>query len=1040
MKNFSQHIILFFVCLFVCSFSAQAQLLNETFEGTTFPPTGWIKQIGANGLGTTFNWGASDNTVLGFTKETLTFLEGSGAGTFEKWLVTPQLTPNTTNNILSFKARRSGTTPLFSKLIVRVSTTSQTSHASFTQVVSYDEGFTPMTPPNTITTTKSTFTVDLSAYNNQNIYIAFVWQGTSGGNGVYLDDVKDIPLTPTNVPIMSVKGNGNAISNGSTSTAVNNNTYFGVATIGSTNIEKTFTIENTGTSALNLTSSPIVNITGTGASAYSVTQVPTSPVVTAGSTTFKITLSTASQGVKNATVSIANNTTTTNPYTFAIQGVIDGPNLALFGNSNTISNGATTTSATNDTNFGSLVLNTTAIEKTYTIQSTGDGLNLTGNPIVALSGTDASMFTVTQQPALTTNIADGLTTTFKISFNPTSLGTKTATVSIASNSGINNPYTFAIGATVTTPTIDIKGNNNAIANGSTTIATSNNTDFGNTKLTLFTEKVFTILNTGNAVLNVNNVQLSGTNASDFSVSVQPNATVNANTSTTFTVKFSPTGSVGSKTATVTVNSNSNTNASYTFAIGGVATDPPVATINVTGNSNNIASGSTTITTSNNTDFGTVQATLTGSKTFNIQNTGDATLTLSGNPLVSLSGTHASEFAVSAQPNASINAASNSSFTISFNPITVGSKTATVTITSNSSTNATYTFAIGGMASNPPTPIMAVRGNNNNINNGSTSISTTNNTDFGSAQVSTDVEKTFTILNTGDGTLTMTGNPLVQITGTDASAFTVSQAPNASINNVVSTSFKIKMNSSTAGTKNATVTLTSNSNNVAGSTYTFAIGGTVTPPPAPIITVKGNNTMIANGSTSPSTTNHTNFGNWSLNTVITRTFTIENTGNASLSITGVTLSGTDASAFTITQQPATSLGAGGTTTFTVSHTPTQAVIKNATVNIANNSAVNPFTFAIRGSDVALSVAPRLSVGKLEVYPNPAKNMLTISLENNQQKEVDVTLFDAQGKTCLTHTLPVEAGKAYLGLQGVTTGLHFLRVQVGKDWVIEKIVVE
>lgn len=1045
MRKLFQHIFFLCVCLLACSVSAQAQLLNESFEGASFPPTGWIKQLGANGLGTTFSW----NSTTGLTGEgkiAATFVESSGSGTLEKWLVTPQLQPNATNNTLNFKARRQGPNVLFGKLIIRVSTTSQTSHASFTQVAEFNEVFNPS--PTGITTTLSSFSVNLSAYNNQNIYVAFVWQNTSGGNGVYLDDVKDIPFVPTTAPIMGVKGNGNVINNGATSTDINNHTNFGVTVINTTDVERTFTIENTGTASLNLTGSPIVTLSGAGASAYAVTQQPTSPVATAGSTTFKIKLlANSTQGTKNATVSIANNTTSTNPFTFAIAGVIGGPNLLLKSNNNNINNGATTTTTTNNTNFGTLALNGSAVENTYTIESSGDlDLNLTGNPLVAISGTDASLFTVTQIPASTT-LAPAVTTTFKISFNPTSLGAKSATVSIASNSGVNNPYTFAIGATVSAPQIAITGNSNAIANGSTSIATSSNTDFGDTKLTLFTEKTFTIQNTGGQPLNLTGsplVAFSGANASDFSISTPPNNPITAGGNTTFTIKFSPTSPTGAKTATVTIASNSNTNSTYTFAIGGNATPAPIATIGVLGNGNPITNGSTTTSATNNTHFGTVQATFTGEKTFTINNTGDGSLALNGSPIVAISGTNASEFSLSQNPASSVASAQSTTFKILFSPTSAGTKTATITIASNSTTNAPYTFAIAGEATAPPIPLIGLLGNGNTISSGSTTISTNNHTDFSGVVINQSFERTFTIQNTGTGNLSLSGSPLVIISGTDGGLFAVSQAPSSVVAAGQSTNFKITFTPTTVGAKTATVTLTSNTNNTPNATFTFAIGGTGNPLPAPAIIVKGNNTAISNGSTTASTSNHTDFGE-TATTDVERTFTIENTGTATLTLSGsplVSISGANASEFSVTQSPSTSVLAGQSTTFKINFNPTTPSVKNATVSFGTNVAgIANFTFAIKGTGApALSVAPRLSVGKLAMYPNPARHTLSIHLEGNTQTALQMEITDLQGKPMHKQAIELAYGRAQMRLPKLKAGTYLVRVQVGKEWVIEKIVIE
>ncbi|WP_179336343.1 BspA family leucine-rich repeat surface protein, partial [Winogradskyella costae] len=70
-------------------------------------------------------------------------------------------------------------------------------------------------------------------------------------------------------------------------------------------------------------------------------------------------------------------------------------------------------------------------------------LNLTGTPLVAISGTNAADFTVTALPTSPVAATTG-TTTFEITFDPSAAGIRKATISIASNDADENPYTFTI--------------------------------------------------------------------------------------------------------------------------------------------------------------------------------------------------------------------------------------------------------------------------------------------------------------------------------------------------------------------------------------------------------------------------------------------------------------------------------------------------------------------------------------------------------------------------------------------------------------------
>ena len=83
-------------------------------------------------------------------------------------------------------------------------------------------------------------------------------------------------------------------------------------------------------------------------------------------------------------------------------------------------------------------------------------------------------------------------------------------------------------------------------------------------------------------------------------------------------------------------------------------------------------------------------------------------------------------------------------------------------------------------------------------------------------------------------------------------------------------------------------------------------------------------VIADGDTTPSVGDHTDFGPALVTGgQVTRTFTIENTGGEALSLTGtpiVVISGAQASDFTVTLEPADSVAAGTSTTFQVTFDP------------------------------------------------------------------------------------------------------------------------
>ncbi len=260
-------------------------------------------------------------------------------------------------------------------------------------------------------------------------------------------------------------------------------------------------------------------------------------------------------------------------------------------------------------------------------------------------------------------------------------------------------------STSTSPEINVKQNTTSLASGNGSHSFGSVAAGGGT-----VDVIFTIENTGTGSLSLSGipkVALSGTNASDFSVTSQPSATVAASSTGTFTVRFAP-STAGAKTATVTITNNDSDEGSYTFSITGTGTVVAAPEINIKQGSTNLASGS------GSQSLGSAVANSgTADLTFTIENSGTAVLNISGTPRVALSGANAAEFSVTSQPAATVASSGTSSFTIRFAPTSAAAKTATVTVANDDSDEGTYTFTITG------TGTTAVVGSNSQIGNPST---------------------------------------------------------------------------------------------------------------------------------------------------------------------------------------------------------------------------------------------------------------------------------------------------------------------------------
>lgn len=135
------------------------------------------------------------------------------------------------------------------------------------------------------------------------------------------DEINTSVLDPDTIPAMSISGNGSTIADEDNTPAIEDGTDFGDLNLLDDPLIHTFTITNQGGVSLNLTDDPPLVITGLHAGDFTVTSQPASPIPESGGTaTFEISFEPTTDGLRTATVSIANDDPYRDPYTFAIQG------------------------------------------------------------------------------------------------------------------------------------------------------------------------------------------------------------------------------------------------------------------------------------------------------------------------------------------------------------------------------------------------------------------------------------------------------------------------------------------------------------------------------------------------------------------------------------------------------------------------------------------------------------------------------------------------------------------------------------------------
>lgn len=267
-------------------------------------------------------------------------------------------------------------------------------------------------------------------------------------------------------------------------------------------------------------------------------------------------------------------------------------------------------------------------------------------------------------------------------------------------------------------------------------------------------------------------------------------------------------------------------------------------------------------------------------------------------------------------------------------------------------NANYTLTENG-------PEIAIKGGGILIQDGSSKPSLSDQTHFGGTlSTSGSISRSFTIYNTGSGTLNLTNAPAVVINGANADDFSVTSQPASAILPGGSSTFTVLFDPVASGVRTASISIVNN--DLTENPYNFSIQGESD---LSDIDIKSKGVSIMDGSTlSYQDTNVTYFGITPIaGGSILQTFTIYNTGFTDLHLTGspaVVISGTNASDFSVITPPANSIPPSGSTTFSILYDPVDWGPRSASISIANDDPdENPYNFAISGRG---SIIPEIDI--------------------------------------------------------------------------------
>jgi hypothetical protein len=419
---------------------------------------------------------------------------------------------------------------------------------------------------------------------------------------------------------------------------------------------------------------------------------------------------------------------------------------------------------------------------------------------------------------------------------------------------------------------------------------------------------------------------------------------------------------------------------------------------------NLKQNTTGIPSGGDFQYGSQTVKTNGDTVFTIENTGDAALTFT-TPL-SIGGTDAGQFSVHEQPVSPVAAGKSTTFTIRFRPTSTGAKSASVSIANNDSDEGAYILGLTGTGLPIPVTVTGVKADNK-VYDGNTAaaidtaeasldgvISGDNVTlnvglasgAFDNKKAGNDKDVTISglTLEGADAPIysltqpvTTAGITLLTITVTgitaqdkdyDGNTSAVPDTGSAALVGVISGDDVMLNSASAEGTfsdKNPGLDKTVYISGLflegtdAGN-YSLTQPTTKADILVAVINLAGNDIRIPSGDNVPSKADSTVFGSIALlDGTSVQTFTITNTGNKVLTLTGsprVAVSGPDAADFTVIHQPESPLPPfNGSTTFSVAFDPQDEGLRNATLIIASNDlSAGVFSFKIQGTGLRQAV--------------------------------------------------------------------------------------
>jgi len=425
-------------------------------------------------------------------------------------------------------------------------------------------------------------------------------------------------------------------------------------------------------------------------------------------------------------------------------------------------------------------------------------------------------------------------------------------------------------------------------------------------------RTFTVQNTGTGTLTTSNLSTPA----GYQILNGLSSAIAPSGSDTFQVQI-PSTTNGTYSGTISFDNNDSDENPFNFSITGTITEAPE--ISVSENGSNLTDNVGTI------DFGTVFiGSASPSKTFTVSNSGSAALTPG-------TVTVPNGYSISESLDSTIPLSSSDMFTVELDTSSVGTFTGEISIPNNDANEDPFRINVTGTVQGLSE--VAVTGPSGDIQSGVDTV------DFGMInEGATAVTITFTVENNGSATLS-TSNLSVP------AGYTITNSLSSSIGIGQSDDFAVRLNSTSPGDYNGTISF--NTNDMDEDPFTFDVTGKVNA--VSEIAVTFNSAPLLDGG------GPVDFGSVPQNTTPpTRTFTVSNTASADLIL------GTPSvpAGFQITEALSSTISSGNMDTFTITMLTDDVGTPSGTVQFTTNDPnASTFDFTIQG---IITATPEIAV--------------------------------------------------------------------------------